>query len=492
MSTGTIIRAVPGSGKTTQIINTIRNELELKKIRPEHTFAVAFTKEAAGEMSRRLGNPEVRISTIHSLAYYILYKQEMTEQMPGIVPANDLYNHLLREAIALLEKGCWFDGIDMLLIDEDQDLSLLQARFIRTLQQYADRLVVVGDAMQSIFGFQGGDPELMMSLGMDREMVQEKLDVTHRFGNGIASFINKAFKPDPEIRGRDESGLVALYRQEPRTVIERIDACLHMDEQTGILFRTNQEIAEYARASKNGEKVNCVLPISRHPAVSIASLIISLGGEVDVDMLGNCVRMLGLSSWHFQRSVKLLRRVQSRGVSITRDYLSELFSMAFESNNPELPPIAPKQKLVFNNLMDILDMFSEFYGKPELAGQLIRRLEESGYNLDMGWGLCSIVHEELERAVLNRVQSRQEQYITLNRNSPVTAMTIHSAKGREFDNVIAVVNPKVDIYDPEEFRVYYVALTRARKKVDVVVPIVPVNRERFNVVDALLRQVGII
>jgi len=769
MKKGTRIIAVPGSGKTTRIIDRIRNAVASKEIRPDHTYAIAFTREAAREMKRRAGDPQLRISTIHSLAYRMLYGQDLEESGPDVKACDDFYNRLLRDGIKTLQGGVAGLEIDLLAVDEAQDLSPLQRDFIESLVPYAEDLMVVGDPMQcqpagtmvrmgdgsllpiaklksgdtvysysfgdghmyhtgkvtavqerlytgrmyrictsghssvctpnhkwfvkwkdnsdtrtrvtylmkkgnwyrvghcqlfmaqgnakyfhpavrarledadalwilkvhssksdafayeqivsakygipqvvfksvhnnrnqtpemiasiyesvgdlearasrcledherydtypmwvkntkgnkgagriakieacnlipslmlipiydegskrphwesfsilmnqanelpvysldvdmyhtycadglvtcnSIFSFQGAKPELMQTIGNDRGMDLEQMDRTHRFGKAIATFANDTFKPNPQIMTQEGSGLVTVHRQEPQDILRRIDGCLKRDENTGILFRTNYEISDYVTKSHNGSLINCVMPISRHPAVAMATLIISLGGNVDVDMFGTVARILAQSGWTFQRAIKLVRMVQATGVQIDRAYLTQLFDMSFESNDPSIPPIAPATKRMFNNVMDVLDMFEDFYGHPEMAGELIKTLEETGYNLDMGWQVGDITHEEKERATIARLASRQDQFITIDRGSPVTAMTIHSAKGREFDNVITVVNTRVDINDPEEFRVMYVAATRARKMLDVIVPNVTVNRYKANTVDTILRHIGII
>ena len=73
-------------------------------------------------------------------------------------------------------------------------------------------------------------------------------------------------------------------------------------------------------------------------------------------------------------------------------------------------------------------------------------------------------------------------------------MTVHAAKGKEFENVLAVVNHRnVNIYEPEEFRILYVACTRSRESLAVFVPTsYSHDRTRANTLDTMNRAAGFI
>ena len=73
-------------------------------------------------------------------------------------------------------------------------------------------------------------------------------------------------------------------------------------------------------------------------------------------------------------------------------------------------------------------------------------------------------------------------------------MTMHSSKGMEFDHVIVCINPWVDLSSEEEFRVTYVALTRTKNALDIILP----DRSEYKsenkrtVIDSILSYNGVI
>ncbi len=76
-----------------------------------------------------------------------------------------LCHRLLRSQPELLSM--WQDIYRYLLIDEFQDINRMQYEVVRLLAKPRDNLFVVGDDDQSIYGFRGSDPSIM--LGFPRE-----------------------------------------------------------------------------------------------------------------------------------------------------------------------------------------------------------------------------------------------------------------------------------------------------------------------------------
>ena len=155
MSDKVVVNAVPGAGKTTMIVSKI-NEYIDRGISPCDIYALTFTNSAANVMKARV-NKDVNISTIHSLAYSLLLKYN---QNPSTI-----HNVYLRDAIKLVSSQNI--KLPTLVIDEAQDLNELQFRFLEPLVKRADNVFVVGDPMQSIYGFQGSSPKYMNLLVTD-------------------------------------------------------------------------------------------------------------------------------------------------------------------------------------------------------------------------------------------------------------------------------------------------------------------------------------
>lgn len=70
------------------------------------------------------------------------------------------------------------DELDLLMVDEFQDTSPIQLEIFWQLSQFAKHSIWVGDPKQSIYGFRGADPKLMLALidkqgGVKAENIQE-------------------------------------------------------------------------------------------------------------------------------------------------------------------------------------------------------------------------------------------------------------------------------------------------------------------------------
>ena len=88
-----LVYAGPGSGKTRVIVHRIAYMVYTAKIEPRHILAVTFSRRAAAEMKKRLGEmfdqpPPVTVSTIHAACLRILGR----EGIPGIGTGFTVYD----------------------------------------------------------------------------------------------------------------------------------------------------------------------------------------------------------------------------------------------------------------------------------------------------------------------------------------------------------------------------------------------------------------
>lgn len=219
-SNSQIIRVVagPGSGKTTCLKRRIQRLVQNDGIDPKTIFAGTFTRAIARELKESLGT-EVRVSTLHSLAYGLLRRYPAARQglrLRFLLKYEEdalLYDiedvgasigdlHKRRDALRLLQasrsqrtvyENAAFAGairrwlqrhrgmligevvylcvtglesndvppgmFDHVVIDEYQDLTLAEQELVRLLWSKTGSLTVMGDDDQSIYGFRFNHPE---------------------------------------------------------------------------------------------------------------------------------------------------------------------------------------------------------------------------------------------------------------------------------------------------------------------------------------------
>lgn len=215
-----VIRVVagPGSGKTTCLKRRLQRLVQQRQASPERIFAGMFTRAIAKELQDALGD-EVKVSTLHSLAYELLRKHPVAcqgmrlrfllryEEDALLYDIEDVASSIgniykRREALRLLQasraqreeySNAQFDGavrrwlqrhramligevvhlcvvgleshdiapamFDHVVIDEYQDLTAAEQELVRLIWSGNGSLTVLGDNDQSIYGFRFNHPE---------------------------------------------------------------------------------------------------------------------------------------------------------------------------------------------------------------------------------------------------------------------------------------------------------------------------------------------
>ncbi len=484
-----VMISVPGSGKTTAIAEYITEMVGAGSIRPECTYAVSFTREAASELRGRIRINGVEVSTIHSLAHAVL-------STSGGVPSDlsSLDNMFYDELLIRATKSVPGMVIDFLAIDEAQDLSKIQFNFLIELAKIAKHVLVVGDPWQSIFSFQGSNPAYMGEF----ERVIPGVDIisrstSYRLPKEISFFVNNTFNPNVHISPVKEGGVI-------KTHVLREDILMTMlvsqiTENSGILLRTNAEIISLLRKlGPRSKEVNYSVPLSAHPFVTFASAIVEMGTSVPSFDLLQASNLLGGMSWSGTRT---LRKLGDR--RFTRPALEDIFGpgrITTLMDPKEMPIVGPKVRKEIYNLIEVLDEYSSFFGSVQVDSivRLLERIRSDKYLIEDFWNTGGVTDEEIAEAVRRRILTRSELYHSVNNNSSINIMTIHAAKGKEFDHVLVPVNTKsVSIHEQEEFRILYVACTRAKERLSIFVPeSYTHDRSKANIIDTMNRSAGFI
>lgn len=168
------------------------------------------------------------------------------------------YNDYLIKAIEYMEGG--FQKYKYVFVDEVQDISEIESKIISLS---AERYFLVGDQKQAIFGFQGGNTKSFERYLKDSDFYQDGIDGTRRLPENIKNYcVNFYLKSEPDYAGKefetfrshvkDWEGSVDLIIPEDEKSIneimaqitEKITKSAGHKETIGIITRTNSQAEE--------------------------------------------------------------------------------------------------------------------------------------------------------------------------------------------------------------------------------------------------------
>ena len=121
-----------------------------------------------------------------------------------------------------------------ILIDEFQDISPMQYEVVKLLSKPEDNLFIVGDDDQSIYGFRGASPEIMLSFENDYPNTEKVLlGINYRsysdivkYSSNLISKNQKRFKKKINAFNKADNGVKLYYfknkEQQNESIIQLI------------------------------------------------------------------------------------------------------------------------------------------------------------------------------------------------------------------------------------------------------------------------------
>lgn len=157
-----VLIGIPGGGKSTSIICRIIHQVESQQIPHDGFIVVTFSKAAANDF-RQKGQrlrPDIfdanYIRTIHSLAGVLVSKSCGMNNLNTVVYRATKIIRLNPNAITR------FKNAKVIYVDEAQDISQTQYDLVCALgEALGAAVVLVGDADQALYAFQGGSAEFL-------------------------------------------------------------------------------------------------------------------------------------------------------------------------------------------------------------------------------------------------------------------------------------------------------------------------------------------
>ena len=383
----------------------------------------------------------------------------------------------------------WQEKFQYILVDEFQDVNQAQYDVVRMLAAPQDNLFVVGDDDQSVYGFRGAKPGIMMEFMKDYPKARQiLLDVNYRssgyivkgalrvIGNNKIRFEKKieAFrKPDETVHVQEVKDPV----QEAEYVLERIREYREKGvsyTEMAVLYRTNVDaramselMMEYQIPFVMKEHLNNIY--EHFIALDMISYLRLSQGEYDrkyfLQIANRPNRYLTRESMKTGNvSYESLRRYyRDKDWMVDRiDQLEWDMKMICDKT-----PYAAIQYI--RKRMGYDEFLKEYAAYRKISSEDLFAVLEEIWQNSKGYGTIKEWFEHIE----SYGKMLKEQNKKNGEKEGVNLMTMHAAKGLEFDTVFVIEanegscpykKATVDEEIEEERRLFYVAMTRAKRK----------------------------
>ena len=407
------------------------------------------------------------------------------------------FDDMLVQCYALFRKKPeilqgWQKRFQYILIDEFQDINRVQYEVIRMLAAPRYNLFVVGDDDQSIYGFRGAKPELMLYMKQEFPSLRTiSLTVNYRsteFITGAAARVilhndTRFYKRVQSFRGRGQNVHVQEVldeQEEAQYVTEEIQKKLDQGIKPGeiaVLFRAAVQarmISEILSEHRITFEIrDYVTNFYRHFIVKdmMAYLQLAAGKRDRSLFLTICNRPLR----YLARNSMENRQVNFedlRKFYCDKDWMLDIIDQ-FDVDVRMMKNMAPYAAIQYiRKKIGYDDFLKEYAEKHQISWKqlmdVMAELEERSKNFKS--------YDEWEIHIAKYTQELEEQQakarkIKGERENKVQLMTIHSSKGLEFEDVFVIhanegeiPHQKAEKKDEieEERRLFYVALTRAK------------------------------
>lgn len=387
------------------------------------------------------------------------------------------------------------DRFRYILVDEYQDTNEAQYILIKMLSAKYKNICVVGDLDQSIYGFRGANFRNILNFEKDYPDAKVvPLEENYRSTGNILNVANDIIKHNKQRKEknlwtRNSNGPKIRYH---RAYDEKDEASYVMEEIKKLIINgePKSSIAALYRTNAQSRNMEEALLRENIPYKVVGSFYFYNRKEIK-----DLISYLKLI-YNPNDDVSLMRVINVPKRQIGPKTIENLASKALEKGVSLYEAIDGGKELEFKKLIEKLKKESENISLTELAEMILvesgmrKELESSKTidaeirlenleefksitkNFEENNGVISLEEFLLEISLVSDMEEHK------NNNDVVTLMTIHSAKGLEFDHVFIIgleegLFPHSNCLDSsdeieEERRLCYVAVTRAKKTLTLV------------------------
>ena len=395
----------------------------------------------------------------------------------------------------------WQNRYDYIHVDEFQDVDEVQYGIIKNLVGENSKLCVVGDPDQTIYTWRGASVDIIMNLERDFEgcksiVLNENYRSTPSILQGANALIkNNTYRIDKELfTNNEDEGKIHHYlssdeNEEARWIIKKIQT-LHREgvgyKKIAIVYRSNY-------LSRNLEKslLDYHVPYRIYGGIKFFE-------RAEIKDAISYLRMMQVDNAANELAIRRIINVPRRGIgpkSISNlEYFAQEQELDYFSVLKQHAIAKGKAQNEVDRFVELIETNRKLVSTHAISIVLKKLLEESGYIKSLEEAnederleninelIADIEHYEAEdaQASLDEYLQMISLYTDAQEQSDdydfVQLMSIHAAKGLEFDYVFVYelsegvfpnersVNEGGKHALEEERRLAYVAYTRARKK----------------------------
>ena len=405
------------------------------------------------------------------------------------------FDDMLTNCLKLLQSNAiqrryWQNRFPYILIDEFQDINPVQYEIIRLLAKKS-HIFAVGDDDQSIYGFRGATPECMKRFEREFHARTILLNINYRSTDSIVRYTGTVIKENENryekefIANRHEAGEeykllqeFADWNSQKLVLISQIHE-IPVSESIAILFRTNSQMQRMASSLRmkdisfrmNEKEQNLMEHFVVKDVISYLRVFQNTNdSEAIKQIINKPARYITRDACEKNKTLDALidyyrkqtdnvsqRETQVRKITDLTRLKTQAKSM---KNKPLYLQIQYMRKVIgYDAYLETLAQ--KICGHYEEWKELLLWLTEEAKNYNS-------LEEWLKSLKDGLVLSKKSEDSTSN----LFLMTVHASKGLEFDHVfIPDCNERVFPYGSlldketveEERRIFYVAMTRAKK-----------------------------
>jgi DNA helicase-2/ATP-dependent DNA helicase PcrA len=416
------------------------------------------------------------------------------------------YN-LFKNNPQLVDK--YADKFRYILVDEYQDTNAVQYNIVKILASRHHKLFVVGDDAQSIYAFRGAKIENILNFRRDyKEALLFKLEQNYRSTKVIVNAANdviaknarqikkdvysenengdkirvlessadteESYKIAAEIYSQVHNGdaqysdFALLYRSHSQS--RSLEESLHKRQIPykifgGLSFYERKEVKDliaYLKLTLNGNDDEAFKRIVNYPKRGI--------GDTTMDKISAIATEKGLSIWNtVVRITEFEPTISPRTINSLSLFMKMMYQMKIISESSDAYKAALQIATTSGVLKDLeADKSQEGQGRYENVMELLNGVKQFVETRQKDNGPASLSDYLEEVSLMTGDESDGDD------TNKVSLLTIHASKGLEFKNVYlcgveeglfpspksAESNTQLE----EERRLFYVAVTRAQKK----------------------------